>query len=140
VNLAFFFFSRFTGRETTLRQHHIIYLTKNLAPITSGDSTSHGLIYTPSKMSSSKKLTCKGTLRPVFIRVYRLEIQSVTLVFSSQLCELLPFSMVQLSSLPPFRVWINILYTRVTVCKGYGVLSLRHINTSRKVPFQIKFC
>jgi hypothetical protein len=31
-------------------------------------------------MSSSKKLTCKGTLRQVFIRVYRLEIQSVMLV------------------------------------------------------------
>ncbi len=36
-----------------------------------------------SKMSSSKKLTCKGTLRQAFIRVYRLEIQSVMLVFSS---------------------------------------------------------
>jgi hypothetical protein len=35
-----------------------------------------------------KKLTCKGTLRQVFIRVYRLEIQSVMLVFSTQLCEL----------------------------------------------------
>jgi hypothetical protein len=35
----------------------------------------------------SKKLTCKETLRHVFIRVYRPEIQ---LVFSTQLCELLP--------------------------------------------------
>jgi hypothetical protein len=36
-------------------------------------------------MSSSKKLTCIGTLRQVFIRVYthRLEIQSVMLVFSA---------------------------------------------------------
>ncbi len=41
-------------------------------------------------MSSSKKLTWKGTLRQVFIKVYRLEIQSVMLVFSTQLCELLP--------------------------------------------------
>jgi hypothetical protein len=41
-------------------------------------------------MSSSKILTCKGTLRQVFIRVYRLEIQSIMLVFSTQLCELLP--------------------------------------------------
>ncbi len=39
---------------------------------------------------STKKFTCKGTLRQVFIRVYRLEIQSVMLVFSTQLCELLP--------------------------------------------------
>jgi hypothetical protein len=43
-----------------------------------------------SKMSSSKKLTCKGTLRQVFIRVYRMEKQTVMLVFSSQLCEPLP--------------------------------------------------
>jgi hypothetical protein len=35
-------------------------------------------------------MTCKGTMRQVFIRVYRLEIQSVMLVFSTQLCELLP--------------------------------------------------
>ena len=37
-----------------------------------------------------KNLTCKGTLRQLFIRVYRLEIQSVMFVFSTQLCELLP--------------------------------------------------
>jgi hypothetical protein len=43
-------------------------------------------------MFSSKKLTCKETLLQVFIRVYRLEIQSVMLVFSTQLCELLPLS------------------------------------------------
>jgi hypothetical protein len=36
------------------------------------------------------KLTCTGTLRQVFIRVYILEIQSVRLVFSTQLCKLLP--------------------------------------------------
>ncbi len=38
----------------------------------------------------SKMLTCKGTLRQVFIRVYRLEIQPVMLVFSTKLCELSP--------------------------------------------------
>ncbi len=32
-------------------------------------------------MSSSKKLTCKGTLRQVFIIFYRLEIQPVMLGF-----------------------------------------------------------
>jgi hypothetical protein len=43
------------------------------------------------KCNFLKKLTCKkGTLREMFIRVYRLEIQSVLLVFSTQLCELLP--------------------------------------------------
>jgi hypothetical protein len=41
-------------------------------------------------MSPSKKLICKGTLRQVFIRIYRLEIQSVMFVLSTQLCELLP--------------------------------------------------
>ncbi len=43
-----------------------------------------------SKLSSSKKFTCKGTLRQMFIGAYRLDIQSVMLVFSTQLCELLP--------------------------------------------------
>jgi hypothetical protein len=45
---------------------------------------------TKAKCRHLKKLTSKGTLRQVFIRVYRLEIQSVILVFSTQLCELLP--------------------------------------------------
>jgi len=36
------------------------------------------------------KFTCKGTLWQVFSKVYRLEVQSVILVFSTQLCELLP--------------------------------------------------
>jgi hypothetical protein len=38
------------------------------------------------------KFTCKGTLWQVFSKVYRLEVQSVILVFSTQLCELLPLS------------------------------------------------
>ncbi len=49
----------------------------------------HGLMnYTDTKAKCRhlKKLTCKGTLRQVFIRVYSLEIQSVMLVLSSQLC------------------------------------------------------
>ncbi len=53
----------------------------------------HGLINyknTKVKCCHLKELTCKGTLRKVFGRVYRLEIQSVMLVFSTQLCELLP--------------------------------------------------
>ncbi len=45
---------------------------------------------TKAKCRHLTKFTCKGTLRQVFIRVYRLEIQSVMLVFSTQLCELLP--------------------------------------------------
>jgi hypothetical protein len=42
------------------------------------------------KFHHLKKFTCTGTLRQVSIRVYRLEILSVMLVFSTQLCELLP--------------------------------------------------
>ncbi len=42
-------------------------------------------IDTKSKCRHMKILTCKKTLRQVFIRVYRLEIQSVMLVFSTQL-------------------------------------------------------
>ncbi len=51
-------------------------------------------------MSSSKKLICKGILRQEFIRVYRLEIQSIMLVFSTQLCELLPPQLLSGSTLP----------------------------------------
>jgi hypothetical protein len=91
-------------------------------------------------MSSSKK----NLPVEVFIRAYRLEVQSFMLVFSIQLCELLPLS----SSLwfnrppPPFPcVNIYTVYTD-TVCKwggGYGVLDLRQINTRRKVPLQVNF-
>ncbi len=48
-------------------------------------------------MSSSKKLICKRDFAAGVIRVYRLEIQSVMLVFSTQLHELLPLK----PSLPP---------------------------------------
>ncbi len=47
-------------------------------------------IDTKAKFRHLKKLTCKGTLRRVFIRVHRMEIQSVMLVFLIQLYELLP--------------------------------------------------
>ncbi len=50
----------------------------------------HGLlnyIDTKAKCRHLKKLTCKEALRQVIINFY---IQSVMLVFSSQLCELLP--------------------------------------------------
>jgi hypothetical protein len=53
----------------------------------------HGLINnidTKAKCLHLNKLNCKGTLRQVFIRAYKLEIQSVMLVFATKLCELLP--------------------------------------------------
>jgi hypothetical protein len=52
----------------------------------------HGLINyidTKAKCRQIKKFTYKGKLRQVFIRVYKLEIQSVMLVFLTQLCALL---------------------------------------------------
>ncbi len=52
----------------------------------------HGLmIYIDAKAKCRRLniLTCNGTLQQVFIGVYRLEIQSVMLVFSTQICELL---------------------------------------------------
>ncbi len=41
------------------------------------------------QLTIQKVLFCKETLRQVFIRVYRLEIHSVMLVFATQLCDLL---------------------------------------------------
>jgi hypothetical protein len=58
-------------------------------------------------MLSSKNIDLLRDFAAVFKRVYRLEIQSVImLVFSTQVCKLLPltFSLVQLSTLPPFPV------------------------------------
>ncbi len=58
-------------------------------------SLDHGLInYIDSKgkFRHLKIFTCKGNSRQVFIRVYGPYIQSVMLVLSTQLCELLPLS------------------------------------------------
>ncbi len=82
---------------------------------------------TKAKCRHLKILTCKGTLRQVFSRVYRLEIQSLMLVFSTQFCELLPlYNLLSGSTLPPpsplptFPVWISILYTRMQCVRGGG--------------------
>jgi hypothetical protein len=64
----------------------------------------HGLInniHTKAKCRHLKISTCKGTLRQVFIRVYRLEMQSVMLVFSTQLCELFPPNLLWFTPPPP---------------------------------------
>ncbi len=73
----------------------------------------------------------------MFIRVYRLERQSVMLVFSTQLCELLPLSPF-LVQLPPPLPCVNkhTVYTYTLCGGGYGVLGLRQINTCRKAPLQ----
>ncbi len=80
------------------------------------------LIHTKLDLTArSKKFTCKDTLRQVFIRVYRLEIHSGMLVFSTQLCELLPLYLLS-GSTPPPPACVNkyTLYT-YTVCKGGGI-------------------
>jgi hypothetical protein len=58
-------------------------------------------IDTKEKCRHLKKPACKGTLRQVFIRIYRLEIQSVILVFSTQLCELLLLNLLSGSTHSP---------------------------------------
>ncbi len=84
----------------------------------------HGLINyidTKAKWLHIKKLSCNGTLLQVFIRVYRLEIQSVMLVFSTQLVNFCPLPSLWFNS-PPFPVWISILYMYTyRACKGAGL-------------------
>ncbi len=91
-------------------------------------------------------MACKGNLRQVFIRIYRLEIQSVMLVFSTQLfVNCCPSPLLSGSTLPPplplFYVHKYNVFTYI-VCKGgggYGVLGLRQINTCLKVPLPVNF-
>jgi hypothetical protein len=86
----------------------------------------HGMDYTDTeeKCRQLKILTCKVTLRQVLIRINRLEIQSVMLVFSIQLCELLPLSpFLWFNSPPPPspRPCVNTYSVNTyTVCKGGG--------------------
>ncbi len=71
---------------------HVIYILDTYL-ICDNLGSNHGVInYTDTKAKCRhlKKFTCEGILRQGFIRVYKLEIQSVMLVFSTQLCELLP--------------------------------------------------
>ncbi len=69
------------------------FLIFYLMLIFSNFAADHGLINyieTKAKGCHLKKFTCKGTLRQVFIRVYRLELHfNHILVFLTQLCELL---------------------------------------------------
>ncbi len=76
-----------------------------------------------------------------FLRVYRLEIKPVMLIFSTHLSEMLPLLPSLCFNLPPSCVNKYIVYTH-SVCwggGGYGVLCLRQINTCRKVPLQVNF-
>ncbi len=81
---------------------------------------------TKAKCRHLKKLTCKGTLRQVFIRVYRLEIHSVMLVFRPSFANCCPSNLLSGSTPPtptsPFPVWISIhvLYIRIPCVRGRG--------------------
>ncbi len=107
----------------------------------------HGLINyldTTAKCRHLKKFTCKGTLRQVLFKVYRQEIQSVTLIFSTQLCELFPSHLLSGSTLAnpslPSLCEYSVLGGR------YGVPGLRQINTHatksryRKIFLMTTFC
>ncbi len=70
-------------------------------------SNAHGLINykdTKTKCRHLKKLTCKGTLRQVFIRVHIPEIQSVILVSRPSFVNYCPFNLLSGSPPPPFPV------------------------------------
>jgi hypothetical protein len=111
------------------------------------DSIRHGLINyidITANWCHLKKLTCKGTLRQLFFRVYILEIQSVMWVFRPSFVNCYPSNILAAVPPPPidpFPVWKKSQYTRIhTVCKGeYGVLGIRQINTGRKVSLHVKF-
>jgi hypothetical protein len=64
----------------------------------------HGLINyidTKAKCRHLEKITCKGTLRHVFIRVYRLEIQSVMLVIRPSFVKFCPSNLLSGFNSPP---------------------------------------
>jgi hypothetical protein len=83
----------------------------------------------------------------MFLRVYRLEIQSVMLVYSTQLCEPLPLKPSLWFYSPPSPLFslceevYHIHYTRIQCVRAgaYEVLGLRQIDTCRKVPLQVNF-
>ncbi len=94
-----------------------------------------------SKMSSSKKFDRKGTLRQVFIRVYRLDIHSVILVLSlwfntlvlleTKFCRSLTLCIWPVSEPTKF-----LDHPKQKPRRGGG---LRQIQTCRKVPIEVNF-
>jgi hypothetical protein len=98
-----------------------------------------------------KKFTCKGTLRKVFIGVYRLEVQSVMLIFSTSFVN---YFRLTFPPPPPFQKSKYIIYRHCVAGRGLGVLSpvedhpkqnprrgegLIQMNTCREVPLQINY-
>jgi hypothetical protein len=76
---------------------------------------------TKAKCRHPKKY-CKVTLRQVFISVYRLVIQSVMLVISTQLCEMLPLQPSLWLALPPTPPFLPLPFVnKVYSIHVYGV-------------------
>jgi hypothetical protein len=100
----------------------------------------HGIIHyidTKAKCRRLKKLTRKETLRQVFIRDSRLEIQSVIGIFDPVLWTGAPVPSLWFNFPPPPPPCVE-----YAVCKGEGyggALGLRQINTCRKVFLQLIF-
>ncbi len=78
----------------------------------------------------------------MFIRDYRLEIQSVMLVNSTLIYtekgggEL---NQREMGEGQQSQSWVKNIYTNTVCGGGYGVLGLRQLNTCSKVPFQVNF-
>jgi hypothetical protein len=78
------------GQRSTISLKCICHTVHNNSAYAVEKPVVHGIttfIDNKAKFRHLKNLTCEGTLRQVY---YRLGIQSVMLVFSTQLCELLP--------------------------------------------------
>jgi hypothetical protein len=113
------------------------------------ECTDHGLVNyidNKAKCRHLKKFTCIGTLRQVFIRVYKLLIRSLMLVFRPSFVNCFPSDLLSGSSLPPPPLpCVNKYYIVYTfaMCKlgggVYRVLGLGQISTCRKVPLQVIF-
>ncbi len=105
--------------------HWTLFLSEDNERKMRGVSLHLGLmnyIDTKAKCCHVKNLTCKGTLRQVFIIVYILQIQRHVGIFDPAFWTVAPltFSLVQLSPSPPFPVWIRMLYTRMLCLRGGG--------------------
>ncbi len=115
------FFLKHTNKYTPLplpadkreNKHLGSFVGNNHGPINYTD--------TKAKCRHLKKFTCKGTARQLlFMRVFRLEIQSVMLVFyyfRPSFVDCCP-SYLTGSTPPPFPVWISILYARIQCVRG----------------------
>jgi hypothetical protein len=103
----------------------------------------HGLINyidIKAKCRHLKILTCKKTLRQVFIRVYRLDIQSVLSVFATQLFELLPLSPSLSVKWASYYVLERMLKMQFSMARKFTLQPLRSLPKNRhkrNLPFDM---